>query len=179
MKIEKILQDFKNAYAKKSTWTKEAKTDFEFYLGKQWSQESQDDLEEVGVKPLTINKIKPMVDLILGTESQNRTDYMAFPEGDEDSLSAEIVTRLMKYIIKNNDGNYKTSEAFEHGLVCGEGFLEPFLDYREDLLNAKFKLKVANAFSIYPDPSAKEYDLSDARFVFKLTTKQRKWLAKF
>ena len=165
----KILKDFQWSYDYRKAWLEAAKEDFEFTLGKQWRDEDVSDLNRKGVKALTINKIRPAIWLLTGLESQNRTDWAAFPEGAEDSIHAEISTRLLKNVAKNSGVNYKVSQSFEEALACGEGWLEPYIDYTYDLLNGDMKFKKLDYNQVYPDPCFKEYDLSDAKFVNKVS----------
>lgn len=81
---EKILKDFKTAYDAKSEWLEIAKSDIEFTYGNQWNADDVKVLEDRGVKPLSINKVKPKIELITGIESQNRSDISCYPEGGED-----------------------------------------------------------------------------------------------
>ena len=166
---DKILKDFKVAYTAKRKWLKEAEEDFEYTLGKMWDEDDVRKLDDRGIKALTINKIRPNIWLLTGLESQNRTDYLAYPEGGEDTIVAEIVTRLLKNSMKNCMGDYKVSEQFEDGLSCGESYLEPFIDYTYDLLNGELKLKKLNFKTVFPDPKAEEYDFSDGRYMCKLS----------
>lgn len=166
---EIIHRDFKRAYEYKKKFNESAKEDFKFALGRQWKTEDIEYMDSIGVPMLTINKIRPIIRLIKGIESQNRTDFKAFEEGKEDALEAEIVTSLLHNVIKNNEGNYKLSEMFEDGITCGEGWLEPWVDYTDNMLFGKLKLKKVDYDQMYPDPDAKEYDFSDGKFFIKLT----------
>jgi len=165
---KKILRDFQRAYEAKKKWLKQAEEDFQFALGKQWDDDDVEKLSKVGVRALTINKIRPNIFLLTGLESQNRTDYQAYPEGGEDSLVANIVTSLLKNSMKTCDGDYRVSEQFENGLTCGECYMEPYLDYSYDMINPKLKLKAANFFECFPEPGFQMYDLSDAEYFCKI-----------
>jgi hypothetical protein len=94
---------------------------------------------------------------------------MAYPEGGEDSLVANIVTELLKNSMKLCDGDYRVSEQFENGLICGECYLEPYLDYSYDMVNPKLMLKATDYFSCFPEPGFQLYDLSDAEYFCKIT----------
>lgn len=172
--VKQVYKDLKYAVSHKRKLLLRQKEDYEFALGKQWEDQDKLDLERIGVLALSINKIHPIMQLLLGIESQNRTDYRAYPEGEEDSLTADIVTLLLKNAMKRSDGNYKISEEFEDGLACGEGYLEPYIDNTWDLLTGQLKFKKWMNDEIYPDPDAREYDLSDARYIFKVIRKLTK-----
>lgn len=165
---EKVFKDFHRAYAAKRSTIDKMQSDFEFFLGKQWPNDAIQELKERKIKPLTINRIFPIVQLLTGLESQNRPDYKAFPEGEEDTLKAEVVTRLLKNVMKVSEADYKISEMFEDGTVCGESALEPYLDHTESLINGEFRVKKGSYFQIIPDPESTEYDYSDAEFICKI-----------
>jgi len=174
MKVKVVLDDFRRARGRKRAWAKEAEEDYEFAVGIQWDKDALRKLKNKGVRGLTINKVQPNLFMISGIQRQNRSDFKAFPEGEEDSLKAEVATLLMKNTLKTSMGEYKLSEIFEDGIICGEGWIEPYVDYTYDLLNGDLKLKKVNPLHIFPDPDSIEYDLSDAEYVIKFTPRMRK-----
>lgn len=167
--IEKSQADFKDAYQAKSKLVKREKEDFLFCLGKQWKDEDVKTLSDAGVKAVTDNRIQPNLFLLTGLQRQNRTDFKAFPEGEEDSLKAEIASTLFKKAIKDSDFAYKSSDQFKDGATCGESHLELYLDNTYDLLNAEACWKKVDGDAIFPEPGFREYDFSDARYVYKLS----------
>ncbi len=170
MKKDKILSDFSRAFEAKKKWVKEAEEDFEFTLGKQWKDEDVAKLEQAGVRALTINSIQPYIFMCSGVQRQNRTDFVGFPIGEEDSIKANIVTCLLNNAARITDLEHKVSDQFEDGIICGEGFLEPYIDYTYDLLTGELKWSKTDPFEIIVDPDCVEYDLSDAKFVIKIKT---------
>lgn len=168
--ISKIYCDLKYSSQKMDSLRKKIKEDFEFELGKQWSDEDTQELEKAGVKALTINKIKPIIKLLSGIERQSKSDFKAFPEGSEDSIVAEIVSRLIKNVVKNSMLEIKFSEQFKNGCIGGMCFLEPYIDYSFDMINGDMKFKKISPLDIYIDPHFKEYDLSDSKFIIKVTS---------
>lgn len=169
-KTDIILKDFKNSKSALKELHDKIVSDMEFALGSQWEEDDIETLRKAGVKALTINKIKPLLKLIGGIERQSRSDYIAFPEGSEDSIVAEITTKLLKNVMKTAHGNRKLSEQFKEGVAAGICFLEPYVDYSHDLLNGELKLKKISGNHIFFDPSADEYDFADGKYMIKFTT---------
>ena len=167
--IDTNMADFKKAYNAKRKLIEREYDDFLFALGKQWSDADLEDYEKRKIKPVTDNRIQPNLFLITGLERQNRSEFKAYPEGQEDSLKAEIASRLFKHTVKISDFLNKTSEQFKDGTTCGESHLELYLDNTEDLINGKPVWRKADGDCIFPEPGFREYDYSDARYVFKLT----------
>lgn len=174
-KSARIVRDLKRAREAKAKWVKEANEDFEFAVGVQWDPNDKKKLEDAGVPALTINKIQPNIFLVSGYQRQNRSDWVGYPEGDEDNLEADIVTRLLKHAVKTCDGQFLVSEQFEDGIICGEGWIEPYIDYNEDLINGDLVLNKDNPMMIFVDPDSVKYDLSDAEYVIKVTPKLSKY----
>jgi hypothetical protein len=165
----RVLADFWNAYDFKRPLLEHMDEDFRFALGEQWEPEDVDKLEKIGVRAFTINKVRPIVQLLRGIEAQNRSDLKVFREGAEDALKAEIATSALKNVMKNADGDYKVGELWEDGITGGESYLEPYLDYTDNILFAKLRFKKVDYWQVFPDPESREYDLSDAKYICKLS----------
>lgn len=167
--VDQSMADFRDAWASKRKLVEREKEDFLFALGKQWNDDDVQKLSESGVKAVTDNRIQPNIFLITGLERQNRAEFKAFPEGEEDSLKAEIASALFKNAIKTSDFLYKSSEQFKDGITCGESHIELYLDKNENILNGKPCWKKIDGNCLFPEPGYREYDFSDARYVYKIT----------
>jgi len=167
--LEKVYSDLKYSASKFSKLHKTMKEDFEFVQGKQWDDSDVDTLRKQGVKALVINKIKPIIKLITGIERQSKSDFIGFPEGGEDSLVADVVTRLLKNVSKTSDVNVKLSTMFKNGSICGLAFIEPYMDYSHDLINGTLRFKTVSGSDVFLDPDGVEYDLSDNKYIIKIT----------
>ena len=167
--VSRVDGDFSLAYQAKSKLVEREKDDFLFALGEQWSEEDLATLDKAKIKPATDNQIAPNLYLLTGLERQNRTDFKAFPEGEEDGLRAEIASYLFKKSIDVSDYANKSSEQFKDGITCGECHLELYLDNTDNLINGKPMWKKLDGCQVFPDPASREYDFSDARYIYKVT----------
>lgn len=167
--IHRVYRDLKYASERMAKLREHIVEDFKFEQGNQWEQEDVETLRKAGVKALTINKIKPIIKLLTGIERQSKSDYLAFPDGGEDAITSDIVTRLMKNVVKNSMLELKLSDTFKHGVIGGMCFVEPYIDYSFDMVNGDMKFKKISALDVYFDPHFKEYDMSDAKFIAKVT----------
>lgn len=166
--VEKSMADFRKAYRAKRSLIEREKEDFLFALGEQWDPKDVEALKKAGIKPITDNRIAPNIFLMTGLERQNRTDFKAFPIGEEDGLRADVTSALFKDAIKTSGFPYKSSDQFKDGITCGESHLELYLDHTEDLLNGKPCWTKLDGNTVFPEPGHKEYDYSDCRYVYKL-----------
>lgn len=163
----KVLTDFGDAHEAKRALIEEERQDVLFAVGKQWDDKDVAELKQKGVKAITDNRIRTNIFLLTGLERQNRSEFRAFPEGDEDSIHATVASALFKNVVKQSDGEFKFSEMFEDGITSGESYLELYLDSTYNMLNPKPLWRKMNFDQIYPEPGWKEYDLSDASYVYK------------
>lgn len=166
--VEKSNMDFKKAYRAKKKLIDRQKEDFLFALGDQWNEMDVATLKRAGIKPITDNRIAPNIFLLTGLERQNRTDFKAFPVGEEDGVKSEVASALFKDAITSSKFSYKSSDQFKDGITCGESHLEPYLDHTEDLLNGKLCWTKLDGNMLFPEPGNKEYDFCDCRYVYKL-----------
>lgn len=162
------MADFKLAYQAKRKLIEREREDFLFAMGEQWTAKEKDDLKAAGIKPVVDNRIQPNLFLLVGLERQNRSEFKAFPQGEEDGIRSEIASLLFKDSIKRSGFLYKTSEQFKDGITCGESHLELYLNYDNSLTNGTPYWRKCDGNMIFPDPSSKEYDFCDARYVYKL-----------
>ena len=166
--VDIVLGELKLAYSAKKKLIEREQEDHLFALGDQWSKEDIAAMEAVNIKPVVDNRIAPNLFLLTGLERQNRAEFKAFPLGEEDGLEAEITSILFKDVIRKSGYPYKSSEQFKDGITCGESHLEPYLDYKDNLINGKLCWKKIDGDMLIPDPMFREYDFSDARYIFKL-----------
>lgn len=166
--VAKSMSDFRKAYAAKKKLIERQKEDFLFALGEQWDPKDAETLKRAGVKPITDNRIAPNIFLMTGLERQNRTDFKAFPTGDEDGIKAEVASALFKDAIKVSEFAYKSSDQFKDGITCGESHLELYLDNTENIINGKPCWTKLDGNTVFPEPGHKEYDFRDCRYVYKL-----------
>ncbi|MDE2102013.1 MAG: hypothetical protein KGL39_32505 [Patescibacteria group bacterium] len=167
--VDKALAELRQAYTYKSELINKESEDTLFALGEQWSDEDKQKLERAGMKPYVDNRIQPNIFLMTGLERQNRSDFKAFPDGGDDGVLADIASRLLKDALKSSDYAFKKSDMFKNGITCGECHLEFYLDNSNDPINAKGRWRQCDGATLIPDPNFKEYDFSDARYLYKVT----------
>lgn len=166
--VEKSMSDFRMAYSAKRKLIERQKEDFLFALGEQWDPKDVATLKQAGIKPITDNRIAPNIFLMTGLERQNRTDFKAFPVGEEDGVKAEVASALFKDAIKTSEFQFKSSDQFKDGITCGESHLELYLDYTENMINGKPCWRKLDGNVVFPEPGHSEYDFKDCRYVYKV-----------
>ena len=145
--------------------------DFEFKLGDQWSKGEKEKMKK---RPMVVlNRILKTVKIITGFQTQNFADITVLPEESSDVERAQLYSHVIKWIISKGSNKRHVCDAFSDGVTCGLGWIAVDLLYERDLVNGDITIGHPSPFSIMPDPTFGEPDLSDAQFVYR-----HAWLTK-
>lgn len=143
-------------------WAKTAKECVDFMEGRQWTEEQLLKLAHEGRPAMVINKIAPLVRLVLGYHRNNRTDIKSLP-GDDGLSSediAEVITRTFKQISESGGKEFIDTEVFLDGILTGRGWYDSRLDFSENDLG-EVKITATDPFTVLPDPDADDYDINN------------------
>jgi hypothetical protein len=165
-RFTKVSSWFAQERTRQADFRCESMTDHEFYDGPgQWTQEEKAILAKRSQVPITFNQVKPTVDWVLGTEKKIRVDYRVLPRGEEDAKSAEMKTKLFKYVSDVNNAGFKRSKSFADAVLAGVGWIDHGINPDPD--NEPLVVSYEDWRYIWWDTLAVEDDLSDARYVFR------------
>lgn len=140
--------------------------DEDFFDGLQWSEEDIEALKERGQAPLVYNHVKPSINWLLGTERRTRTDGKVLPREADDEESAEVKSKLLKYLSDVNRLPFSRSAAFGDMVIAGVGWLEDGIstDPTKELLYSRRE----NWRNVLYDSQSTELDINeDGRYIFR------------
>ena len=173
MEISKIRDWFKQAVDHGSEWRKLAREEYDFVRGKQWSEDDKAALTEKGRPALTINKIRPHLNILSGYQRVNRYEVNFEPRTSDDFESCELRKGVTKYIMDNCDYNDVESAVFMDGIIGGIGWFHVFYDWDYTAMEGEIDIERVSPFDIYTDPEARKPDYSDGKFLCRA-----KWVDK-
>lgn len=173
MEITKIRKWFKQAVDGGSEWRKLAREEYDFVRGKQWTEDDKAALTEKGRPALTINKIRPHLNILSGYQRVNRYEVNFEPRTSDDFESCELRKGVTKYIMDNCDYNDVESAVFMDGIIGGIGWFHVFYDWDYTAMEGEINIDRVSPFDIYTDPEARKADYSDAKFICRA-----KWVDK-
>ncbi len=173
MEISKVRDWFKQAVDHGSEWRKLAREEYDFVRGKQWSEDDKAALTEKGRPALTINKIRPHLNILSGYQRVNRYEVNFEPRTSDDFESCELRKGVTKYIMDNCDYNDVESAVFMDGIIGGIGWFHVFYDWDYTAMEGEIDIERVSPFDIYTDPEARKPDYSDAKFLCRA-----KWVDK-
>ena len=146
----------------------EVKEHFEFYTGDQWKKDDLHLLEKQQRPAITINKVLAVVNLLSGVQRNNRQDFTVLPRKYGARMTAEILSRMLKYSYDNTNGDWKTSAFFDDGTIGGKGWLGVNINYDEDPFNGDIRLEKISPFDMVEDNDNHNYDINEGcKFVIR------------
>lgn len=117
--IMRFTQWFRESVEYITDWRKEAHECFDFVMGKQWSPGDIERLKKMGRPVVTINKIKPLVNILSGYQRNNRNDIDFLPRTNDDASLCEVRKAMTKYVMDRSNYDVEESIVFEKGCICG------------------------------------------------------------
>lgn len=123
---------YKEDIKKVAEWRKQAREDFEFYSGDQWSQEDLNVLREQKRPAMTFNRVAPLVNAVVGSEINNRREVQYVPREAGDAQANEILSSAGEWFRDQTGAEDEESDAFEDATICGMGWTDTRLDFEEE-----------------------------------------------
>lgn len=164
----KFIEWFQDSVSYVDAWRKKARESFAFVEGKQWTDGDIAKMREEGRPAITVNKIKPLINILSGYQRTNRYDIDFLPRTNDDAKLCDVRKSMTKYVLDRSNYDVKESEVFENGCICGFGWFEAGYKFDEELQGeGEAFIKSESPFNIYIDPEAKEKDFSDGKYIIR------------
>lgn len=165
--LAKARADWRLSFDHFSTWRDEAREDFDFVAGDQWSDEDRAALMEQGRVAVTFNRAAPVIDAVAGTEINSRQTVAYRPVEFGDAKSNELLTAANNYFRERTNAEDEESDAFMDMVICGMGWTETRMDFDENLDGEIVEDRI-DPLEMFPDPFARKKNLTDGKFVFRI-----------
>ena len=171
--IMKLRRLFREAVDASDDWQREAKEDYNFVAGKQWTDEEKEAFRKLSRPAITVNRIKPLMNILSGYQRLNRYDIDFLPRTEDDISICEVRKALTKYILDRSDYEANESQVFLDAVIGGIGWFEVGYKIDDETGDGEAFVKREDPFSVYIDPEAHTRDFSDAKHIFRA-----KWVDK-
>lgn len=146
-------------------WRTKAMEDFGFYDGTgQWPKSVLEELRRRDQAPVTVNKIKNLVNYMSGVEIQTRfrVAYRDDSGNPENELIAKALTHYTYAIQEHQDMPHKASLTFRDTLITGIGWGNIFKE------GAEYIYEYVNPFNVLFDPDDLSPELTEMNFLVRL-----------
>lgn len=164
-KIGKYRKWFREAVDGANKWRKAAQEDYDFVAGKQWTDGEKKAFEASGRPSITINRIKPLINVLSGYQRLNRYDIEFLPRTGDDVDICQVRKEITKYVLDRCDYDSQESAAFLDAAIGGLGWLDVSYEFDEEIQDGEARVKREDPFSIYVDPESHKPDFSDAKYI--------------
>lgn len=171
--VGKFREWFREAADFASDWRDAARQDYEFVAGKQWSDADIAAFEDSGRPAITINRIKPLINVLSGYQRLNRYDIDFLPRTNDDIDVCTVRKGITKYILDECEFDKNESQAFLDAVIGGLGWLEVGYKFDPEVNDGDAYVKREDPFGIYIDPETHKLDLSDSKYICRA-----KWVDK-
>lgn len=171
--IGKYRRWFSAAVDAAQKWRAAAKEDYSFVAGKQWTDSEVAAFKESGRPAITINRIKPLINVLSGYQRLNRYDIQFLPRTPDDQKLCEVRKGMTKYVLDRSFFDKEESRAFLDAVIGGIGWFEVGYRFNDEVGDGEAIVKREDPFGIYLDPEAHAEDFSDAKYIFRA-----KWVDK-
>lgn len=149
-------------------WWNEARQMYDFYAGRQWSEDDRQVLEAQLRPVITFNRIAPVVDSLIGLELNDRKQVKYYPRTQGDVAINELYTNAAMYVRDETNADDEESDAFMDLAVCGMGWTDTHL-VNDRSENGALDISVdrVDPLEMSADPNSKKRNLADARYLVR------------
>ncbi len=148
-------------------WRKDAKEDFDFVSGEQWSAEDKEHLKSLMRPVITMNRTHTIINAVSGQEMSNRQETRYIPREEGDAKPNELLTEAARWFYDAASGDDENSEAFLHTTICGMGWVDTTLNFDEDEAGSP-DMSAINPIEMFWDRNARKNNLTDAERVWRV-----------
>lgn len=145
-------------------WRTVSKEDYDFYAGKQDTDETLTKLDSQKRPATVYNTILPKINMLCGLAAQsNRVPYL-FPVTTEDDAMTEVMNGAFKHFRTKAKIKRKENDCFAHTVKSGRSYLYFYIG-GDNPFKPSIMAKRIPGRDVLVDPLSTEYDMSDARYV--------------
>lgn len=166
-KLLKFKRWFKEAVEGQQKWRTLAEEDRNFYAGNQWKKADRKELEDAKRPAITINRIKPLINVLCGYQRLNRYDIEFLPRTNDDDEQAALRKGVTKYILDRCHYNYEESDVFNDGVVTGIGWFHVGYDFDWNTQDGDAFVRRVSNFDIYWDPESRDKHFRDMKYIVR------------
>lgn len=139
-------------------YAQRAKRNNDFYLGKQWNEKDEADLENGGRPALTINLCLNKVNTVAGEQISKRVDVNFQPRGNGATEEvAKDLNSLFEVTLDESQYEWLETEMFMDGIIEERGFIDLRLDFSTHVAG-EARIRNADNRDVLIDPDARAYD---------------------
>jgi hypothetical protein len=138
-------------------WVAKARTCFEFWNSKQWSQKDINKNLLAGKPSLTLNIIESLIRTMSGVQQALRNDVRYAAWQNASQADAQVRDSLWLHAQQANDYEFLETNAYIKGLIMGRAYLDVRIS-RDNSMMGWVKIRGRRSQDVILDPSIETYD---------------------
>ena len=158
--LHRLKSYFSDAQALTQEARQRALVAIDYYDSDQFTREELNTLAMRGQPAITVNRIKPAINSIIGVTERGRSDPRAWPRNPRDAGSADVATDVLRYIADFNRFKRLKQDCFRDLLVPGSCAALVGVDADSQVTVTQVRWE-----EFFHDPRSRRQDFKDARFL--------------
>jgi hypothetical protein len=158
--LSRLKSYFSDAQALTQDSRQRALVAMDYYDSDQFTREELTTLALRGQPAITVNRIKPAINSIIGVTERGRSDPRAWPRTPRDARSADAATDILRYIADFNRFKRLKQDCFRDLLVPGSCAALVGVDADSQVTITQVRWE-----EFFHDPRSRRQDFKDARYL--------------
>jgi hypothetical protein len=158
--LSKLKSYFSEAQALTQDARRRSALAIDYYDSDQFTPEELNALASRGQPAITVNRIKPAINSIIGVTERGRSDPRAWPRNPSDGHAADAATDILRYIADVNRFKRLKQDCFRDLLVPGSCAALVGVDAESQVTITQVRWE-----EFFSDPRSRRQDFKDARFL--------------
>lgn len=162
-----IISDLftKAGTGRRKIWERNARNCTDFANGEQLSGDEFKELEDAGMPTFTINRITPIVEMMIYFATANRPRWQAYGLTPDDAKIAEIHQIIADNRWIESGGNSVFARTIKDSIITGLGYLAIRIDGNQDRGKGELIFEYRDNFNIRVDPLSTDPLFKDASYI--------------
>lgn len=149
----------------RQSWEAANQKGHDYFLDNQMSADEEKALSDQGMPTFTINRIIPIVEMLVFYATANDPRWQAVGVEGSDSSMAAVHNDIADYIWHRSSGKSIMHQVVQDACTKGLGYMQVYVDPNDDQGLGEVKLRCLEPFDVFVDPQSRDPLFRDAGFI--------------
>lgn len=150
-----------------SSWRRDIRKYYKAYAADPLTDADKQALQDANRINAVFSYVTTTINAVVGVDQGDRKEvrFEGITKEIDDKSYADWLTKLVRYIYQRADGHRMDSAVLFDLLICGYGWSQVYID--SFVYPFQIKMEHVDPAEMYPDPDAKDDNLSDAKWIVR------------